>query len=220
MKPLHAFLPFVLFCGLGLAESASATIFAGSLSGVATYQYPDFSTRTLVSISLPTIFNFYFDTTTPVQLDPNGSADGASYFIYRPMDNSWVVKVTAHPTSGPVQMSEGWRVDINLRNTPDGQLVTLSGASPHSGSGRITLAGPPHAFFSGLDISTLHSGPIDLSRSSASFQRYGTSFDLTHPTAGDFIAPVPEPDIAYFMVVMLLLGAVRCIAFRSRSALA
>lgn len=218
MKLFRVFFPLALLAGLASAPFASARMFAGTLSGIATYQYLDVSTNTLISTPRPAIFRFRLDTTIPVvKVFDDGVGAWYRHDSLSQTENSGVVQAMSRQPNGVwLGSTNGSRTDIILSETPAGQSVTLMASSRHGGLGTVVVAGPPHAFFTDLDITTLHPGPIDLGRSSGSLHWFA-DFYLTHPTEASFAAsPVPEPDIGYFFGAMLLIGATSRVAVRRR----
>ena len=211
MKLHRLILPAAVLALLGTAGSASAAILSGSVSGIGSYADPSLA----VPLPGPTSFLFNIDTSR-FQL---WSTDGVSHALYSFFQTSDSQMLDMHYTtpSGPDRYTQGWSNEIELRNTATGQEVSIWAGSPHGGEMWLTLAGAPNAFFSGLDISTLHAGPLDLSRTHGSF-RWFFNVDLDHPLAANFTTPVPEPDTAYFMGAMLLMGVVGRFAARRRSA--
>jgi hypothetical protein len=101
---------------------------------------------------------------------------------------------------------------LTLADTPEGQRMTWSTTSGLYDSFSLNFAGPSGAFVEGADLTTVHAGPIDLSRSSATFGGHWTQgrLSFTDLRFDPVTAPVPEPG-----TWLLMLGGVGFVLRRS-----
>lgn len=184
----------VLLATLGLyAVVAQATVFEGTLSG-ATTQEPS------ATPAVPWAqIGFHYDSGMSFHL---GSTDNSTYARYDSPFPS-----TDRPlyfnAAGIGRHDLGMRNTIELFNDAAGQTVKFSSDSPHEGVITVTLAGSAGALFDNLlDLSTLHAGPFDASRSQGTVGTRWAIFELNPPNVS-FSTPVPEPETWLLMGIGL-----------------
>ncbi|MEC5384550.1 PEP-CTERM sorting domain-containing protein [Uliginosibacterium sp. H3] len=89
----------------------------------------------------------------------------------------------------------GPAADVTLTQTSSGQgLELLTGYGGNTPWLALTLFGGPAAFFPALDLSGLHGGDVDLSRSYGAFGSRALSFDVVFSSFSFDPLSVPEPE--------------------------
>ncbi len=111
---------------------------------------------------------------------------------------------------GNYLQSGGMFDHVDLYDVDGQQSIDLSFGYPHIGGLGIHLTGPGHAFFSDLDVTTLHPGPIDLTHTSGYIGVQWLSAQM-RVLSVQFAAPVPElsPPMVLGSGLLILLGVFR-----------
>jgi hypothetical protein len=168
---------------------ADAAVFEGSFSGVATDSRiggpgPDpqnFDGEAVTG-------TFRVDTASLPDVIWNTPTSGVSVF---PLGALQVTFVAAGQTLVFGTSDGGSLINVDL--TADGPLIGLgAGVLYPYFNASLVLAGP---LMDGMDIRSLHPGPIDLSRSSASFfgsREFGANVELTSVSFAALAVPEPQ----------------------------
>ncbi|HSD37914.1 MAG TPA: PEP-CTERM sorting domain-containing protein [Rhodocyclaceae bacterium] len=173
-------------------QTAPATLISGSFTGRAfhvTGLHPPFlSVRGGDAVT----GSFSLDTAPFELIDGGGVYWDLAYPPRSPQPLNIVFEVPARGESFALGGPSAYAV---LAQEEDAQRLVLEsgygfGNTPRL---RLTLFGGPEAFFSVPDLSTVHGGDVDLSRSFGTYSSLFLSFDVAFFSFSFDAVPVPEP---------------------------
>lgn len=159
----------------------------------------------------PVKMKFDLDPHRPMTLQATDGVTQAHYVVDPsgpPFLRVWLPDVGS--PFGTYLQSGGLFEYVNLYDVDGRQSVDLSFGYQHIGGLLLHLEGPGHAFFSDLDVTTLHPGPIDLARTNGTISVQWLSGQMRVQSV-QFTAPVPElsPPVMLGGGLLILMGVFR-----------
>ncbi|CAL1240793.1 PEP-CTERM sorting domain-containing protein [Candidatus Methylocalor cossyra] len=206
-----------------LSSPSEALLLSGSFSGIA------YNSRKPAPTGYPNNFdgsrvtgNFRIDI-------PNDYfTRGADWGIEPPLASYTVIYDLSHSSSMNFYAAGQEFLDapqtIELEETPEGQVLRLWEENPLTPimvqQADLSLVGPPGAFFSDLNLLTLHPGPVTLARAHFQYGKaegYGATVIIREVTFDSYDPPPPAvPEPATWTALLAGLGAWRAVGAMRR----